>query len=121
MTPKKALWYKRAKEVIDEERRLRFEEKGYKPLWYPPVGETTIHVDPNIPPRTVETRRGTREVIRIYIEGEALDWMINPNSPVWRQILEGLCSNITKIKVVRAGEGKQTRMSVIKVEEPKGD
>lgn len=105
-------WISREKERIEKEREQRLREKGFERLFNVPVGETKITVDLSVEPREVETRYGKRVVLRINVEGEPYDLMVNPASPLFRDIIDVLSSGQTTMTIVRSGRGRSTRYSI---------
>ena len=105
------------KAKLDEAKRKQAEkrkESGMEELFNMQIGETEIQIDDSIAPRTAETKYGTRDVLRIMVDAQTYDWMINPNSPLYRDILEHLYNGETHFIIVRSGMEKQTRYSLKK-------
>lgn len=110
-------WVKEAKEKADKEREIFMkEQEGYEELWTAPQGESNITIDTTKEPRIAETQYGDRQVLRIQIlEDKTLvekDWMINPKSPLWAEVLDRLAEDKPCMTLIRVGERKQTRYTL---------
>ena len=110
--PAKATFKKRSAEV-QETRRQTLKEKGYDQLWNAPEGQSTIEVQTKAGIRTVNTKNGVRDIIKIVVNGETYDWMVNPTTGYYAKILQLVTGGATKIKVVRTGQKLQTRYSIL--------
>lgn len=103
---------------VKEAQKTQMKEGGFNELVYFPVGETTLEVLSK-PLREAETKYGNREIFSVVTtdeNNEAIfkDWMINPASPLFREVLEALNQDKFHFIIVRSGEGKQTRYSIKK-------
>ena len=111
--PKKTdAWIEKAFNQAKQQQKQRMKEAGIDTdieLLRLEVGETEVEIDVNHLPRTVKTKFGTREVLRVKILDKEYDWMINPASSLWLDVLEQLNNGKTKITVVRSGTGRATR------------
>ena len=107
-------WINEKLEKLKTERKAKLKEKGMEDLYNMQIGETQITIDTNIPPRTAETKFGPRDVLRIQINDNPADWMINPASPLYRELLQNLSQGKNHFTIVRSGLEKQTRYSIKK-------
>ena len=111
--PKKTnAWIEKAFNQAKQQQKQRMKEAGIDldiPLLTLEVGETEVEIDTTKIPRTVTTKFGEREVLRVTVKGKVHDWMINPASSLWLDVLEQLNAGKTKITVVRSGTGRATR------------
>ena len=107
-------WIEQKREQLKQERKTAMKAKGMMELYNMPIGETEITIDTNITPRKAETKFGDRDVLRITVNGSACDWMINPKSPLYRELLEHLYEDKNHFIIVRSGLEKQTRYSIKK-------
>jgi len=107
-------WIQQKREQLKQERKTAMKEKGMMELFNMPIGETEITIDTDIAPRKAETKFGDRDVLRITVNGSACDWMINPKSPLYRELLEHLYEDKKHFIIVRSGLEKQTRYSIKK-------
>lgn len=98
---------------VQETRKQTLKEKGFDPLWNAPEGESRITVIVDAGIRTVNTKNGVRDVVKIKIGRETFDWMINPATGYYATILNLVTSGKTKLKVVRTGQKLQTRYSIL--------
>lgn len=107
-------WVEAKKKQLELERKAHRKEQGMEDLYTMTIGETEIEVDPNVEPRTAETKFGKRDILRIYVgeTREAKDWMINPNSPLYLTVLENISIGKCHMVIVRSGLEKQTRYSI---------
>jgi len=107
-------WIQQKREQLKQERKVAMKEKGMMELFNMPIGETEITIDDLVPPRKAETKFGDRDILRITVNGAASDWMINPKSPLYRELLEHLYEGKNHFIIVRSGIEKQTRYSIKK-------
>lgn len=111
--PKKTnAWIEKAFNQAKQQQKQRMKEAGIDvdiSLLRLKIGETQVEIDETKMPRTVTTKFGEREVLRVTVNGKVHDWMINPASSLWLDILEQLNAGKTKITVVRSGTGRATR------------
>ena len=106
-------WIASKKQQIEAQRKADRKEKGMEDLFNMPIGETEITIDPCKEPRIAKTKYGDRDVLRIYDKNNvAGDWMINPNSPLYLEVLENLRQGKNHMVIVRSGLEKQTRYSI---------
>jgi len=108
-------WMQKEKKRLQEERRKTTGQE-FRNLFIPQVGENKLQIYMD-EPRLAETRYGTRNVLKVETEdGKQYDLMINPKSPLWRDIIDKLCmtpiENPKTIIIVRSGTGKLTRYSL---------
>lgn len=106
-------WAKATGKSLDEIRQEQLEELGYKTLWKPPVGSSTVEIDVNEEPRDIKSQYGASTVFRIKVGGKVLDWAVNHRSPVLREIVNNIAEGHTKFEIVRTGKGQSTRYTVI--------
>jgi len=108
-------WMQKEKKRLQEERKKTTGQE-FRNLFIPQVGENKLQIYTD-EPRQAETRYGTRNVLKVATEdGKQYDLMINPKSPLWRDIINKLCTlpveNPKTIIIVRSGTGKLTRYSL---------
>jgi hypothetical protein len=104
-------WIHEYKRQLETEEKARAQELGFKELLQLEVGETTITIDADTEPRETETRYGKRLVLTLK-EPADKEFMINPMSPLWKELLYKLGSGETTVTIVRSGRGKQTRYAL---------
>jgi hypothetical protein len=109
---KQIAWIAKKKEELAQKQKENRQKKGMLELYNMPIGETEITVDISKEPRAAETKFGTRDVITIDVNGEPHDWMMNPNSPLYRELLEKISEGKAHMIIVRSGTGIQTRYSI---------
>jgi hypothetical protein len=116
LMPKKQIqeWIKAKLDEAKQKQAERRKESGMEDLFNMQIGETEIFIDDSTAPRLAETKFGNRDVLRITVDDKAYDWMINPNSPLYRDILEHLYEGRCHFIIVRSGMEKQTRYSIKK-------
>ena len=111
--PKKTnAWIEKAFDQAKQQQKQRMKKAGIDvdiPLLTLEIGETKVEIDTTKPPRTATTKYGEREVLRVTVNDQPHDWMINPASSLWLDVLEQLNNGKTKITVVRSGTGRATR------------
>jgi hypothetical protein len=102
-------------ERIETDRKAVMAEKGYREFFSLPVGQTTMILHKSVP-RITKGDYGERKVFRIHQDGKEYDFAINPRSPIYREVIKRLSATTEKsitLTIVRAGEGKQTRYSIV--------
>ena len=107
-------WIKTKLDEAKQKQAQKRKEAGMEELFNMPIGETEIQIDTSTPPRTAQTKFGDRDILRVTVNGKPYDWMINPNSPLYRDILQHLYDGHTHFIIVRSGMEKQTRYSIKK-------
>lgn len=93
---------------IEGERQDLLSEKGYAEFLKLESGETRVKFMPSIP-RFVEGSFGDRRAFRVIVKDKEYDWSVNPRSPMYRQLIELLRRAPVEVKIIRVGEGKNTR------------
>lgn len=113
MSSKLKKWVDRTHLRLEKERKDFMDKKGYKEFFRPDIGETTVTLLPHIPRNIKSGQYGVREAFRIAVDGVELDWAVNPRSPVYRALVEHLEVAPVEFKLIRTGEGKSTRYSLV--------
>lgn len=93
---------------IETERQGTLAEKGYADFLKLETGETKLTLNAVIP-RLITGGFGDRKAFRVVLEGKEYDWAVNPRSPLYRDLLLKLKDAPCEIRVIRIGEGKNTR------------
>ena len=104
-------WIKEYKKQLEKMEKARAKEQGFKELVHLEVGETTVTIDADQEPREIDTRYGKRLVLALK-EPADKDYMVNPISPLWKELIDKLGSGETTVTIVRSGRGKQTRYAL---------
>jgi len=79
------------------------------------VGETTLEIQPR-KPVSDEFKGKERRLIWVKAEnGRDYNWTISPNSPVYRAILKILPQAPVKVRVVRVGQGSDTKIDLVQL------
>ena len=105
----------RREKELEKQRLDYMREHGIKPFYKFPKGETAITLVPKTP-RAAKSPYGIKEAFRIKVDDVEYDWSINPQSPMFRVLLAGLKVAPVTFKVVKTGEGKQTRFDITEVQ-----
>lgn len=103
-------WSKIAEET-DAIRKERFEAKGYKDLFVPQIGENPMTIKPDAP-MLVQTENGERIRLEVIVDGEALQWLVNPNGSVLNEPIKHFMEHPDEpfiAVLVRTGEGRATK------------
>ena len=103
---------------IEQDRKTALEERGFEETFRLPIGQTTLVVLKKIP----ELKDGTfgqLYLFEILIEGVHRLMMVGIHSPLRREIVHALTAlpvsaDRVEMTIVRTGEGRQTRYSVVK-------
>lgn len=103
-------WVEEEEAKEKEQRKQRFEEKGYKEFAKLGIGETTLTVLPVLP-RQQEGNFGLQNIYRVKIGKDEYDLGTKTGSPLNKILRNALKEAPKKIVVVKAGEGKSTRWS----------
>lgn len=113
-TPKKGFW--KAEQVkLEEERKAALEEKGFKPFFTVPEGETHIVVDPSFGVRAnpVNAKSKILRISAANAAGQIEDWDLSCSQVLYKLIVKGLANDETDFTIIRVGKGKtDTRYSV---------
>jgi len=100
------------REII-EERKKALKEKGYNELLVLGKGENKVELLPSKNYRIVKTKFGERVVFPVKQGKAEYDLMASKKSPLLRGILSCLKSKQYKIKILKTGEGQQTRYDIL--------
>lgn len=96
---------------IEIERQGALAEKGYAEFLKLESGETKVKFLPIIP-RLVQGGFGDRRAFRVVVANKEWDWAVNPRSPLYRQLLILIRKAPVEVKIIRVGEGKNTRYDI---------
>ncbi len=97
---------------IKAESTERMREKGMLPFLKLPQGESEITILKE-PIKNVTGKFGDRKQFAVMYKGEKYVLNVNPESPLYKGLLEALANGRTTVRIVKAGEGQQVRYSVI--------
>jgi hypothetical protein len=100
-------------EGLDKAREEALKQKGFQPFFKFPQGETVVEFKKQTP--RPNPRFPQNKVFRIVVDGEEYDLSVNSRSPLYRDILNVLSQGVTKVKVIRVGQGRDTRYTVMKI------
>jgi hypothetical protein len=114
MKEKSQTWVQKRVNQLKEARKQALKAKGYEELFVFPQGETTIQVCTDNAPREQKTVNGMRDILRIMVGEKLYDWMVNPASKIYLQVLEEINAGKSCFIIVRTGEKKETRYSIKK-------
>ena len=76
-------------------------------------GENTFTVLPVVPTPRTSNWGQVQEVFKVQKDGNEYDWAVSIASPLYIEIARKMPNAPVKVTVVRVGEGKQTRLSLI--------
>ena len=80
------------------------------------TGETLLHLHPIIPTNNEYQGRVRKQfVVSKPGKDEKLAWTVNPQSPLYRDLLDILIKAPCNIRVIRTGEGKSDTRYTIKL------
>lgn len=114
MKEKTQTWVQKRVETLKEARKTALKAKGFEDLFVFPQGETQIEVCTDKPAREQTTVNGMRDILRIMVGEKVYDWMVNPASKIYLQVLEEINAGKSCFIIVRTGEKKETRYSIKK-------
>ena len=99
-----------------ESRALYLEEHDMKDFVKWPQGVTDFELQPTIP-RSHDSFGKQKMAFRVVVDGEELDWSVNPRSPMYGQVVDRLLEAPVAMKINRLGEGLKTRYSLLEASE----
>lgn len=107
-------WLAGEKERIDKENAENLKKQGFKPVFELKQGENVVDLSLVNPPKKVTTKWGDRYV---YDLKEPADLSLMASEYLHSEIVSFLLdNNTTKLKIVRVGEEKNTRYTILPVE-----
>jgi len=106
-------WASKEAERIEEERKKKLQEKGYREFYTWRRGENKFEVTSNEEPRVLEGQYGLQKVFRIRAEDKDLDLPVNLRSPVYRMVVQGISSGKMNFNILKSGEGTAVRYELI--------
>lgn len=108
---KLAEWLRGAQQQQEAAREQRMKEKGMLPFVQLETGDNKLKLVRKIPMSPEKNRFG-RAGVYVKQSKEERVWTVNPNSPVYSQIIEFLAKGTEDIIVTKTGSGKNTRYDV---------
>src|SRR5437899_3250538 len=101
---------------MNEALELKIRAKGMVPfLPALKVGETVLEIEPRKPVAD-EYKGKARKLIWVKTQdGKDYNWTVSPNSPVYRAILKLLPQAPVRVRVVRVGQGSDTKIDLVQL------
>ena len=101
---------------MNEELEAKIRGKGMIP--YLPalkIGETILEIEPR-KPVSDEYKGKERKLVLVKTEnGKDYNWTVSPHSPVYRAILKLLPQAPVRVRVVRVGQGSDTKIDLVQL------
>lgn len=108
---KMAEWLRNAQSQQEIAREARMKEKGMLPFVQLEIGDNKLRLLRKIP-QSPENNKYGRAGVYVRQSKEERIWTVNPNSPVYSQIIDFLSKGQEDIIVTKTGSGKNTRYDV---------
>ena len=96
---------------MEKDRQEYLEEQDFKDFVRWPQGVTEFTLEPVIP-RVHESFGAEKRLFRVTVDGDLLDWSVNPRSPMYRELLDVLGGAPVELSINRLGEGLETRYNL---------
>jgi len=98
---------------MNEERKEAVKAKGYGEIIKASVGENHFEFVKEVPREGTGILAG-KKIFKVIVNGKQYDYVVNPRSSQYRDILTNLRQGKTKLRLIRTGTGKtDTRYTVI--------
>jgi len=100
---------------IKEERLARFKAKGIVPFYMWHNGENRFYIEPQVP-TVVEGKWGQRLAFKVRSKEDNEDYLlaINPDSPLYKDLLEEMRANHMNVTVVRLIEDGKIKYTLLR-------
>ncbi len=100
-------------DTVNQERKAALKAEGKAEFLTIPEGVTIVNIDTTVAVREIDGDFGKRKIFRAKVKGD--DYDLPVSFSLAKKILKTMTEDkTTKIQIIRAGEGKQTRYSVKK-------
>ena len=110
--------------IIAENNKLQQDAEKYRQdanlpgFWVAQKGENYVSILPELP-REKDFGQGVRKIFEVKGNGEKKDWAVNPQNPIYKEVIRALVAGKRDLCLLRTGEKQATRYELLDKPTPK--